>query len=58
MSQAVLSPNLTKEFQWKVSQIADKKFLMHDATRWLFIWMVSTASVQLHWRILFTRGYY
>ena len=26
MSQAVLSPNLTKEVQWEVSQIADKRF--------------------------------
>ena len=26
MSQAVLSPNLTKEVQWEVPQIADKKF--------------------------------
>ena len=25
MSQAVLSPNLTKKFQWEVSQIADKE---------------------------------
>ena len=25
MSQAVLRPNLTKKFQWEVSQIADKK---------------------------------
>ena len=25
MSQAVLSPNLTKEVQWEVSQIADKR---------------------------------
>ena len=27
MSQGVLSPNLTKKFQWEVSQIAEKKFL-------------------------------
>ena len=26
MSQALLSPNLTKEVQWEVSQIADKRF--------------------------------
>ena len=26
MSQAVLSPDLTKEVQWEVSQIADKRF--------------------------------
>ena len=26
MSQAVLSPNLTKEVQWEVSQISDKRF--------------------------------
>ena len=26
MSQAVLSPNLTKEVQWEVSQTAEKKF--------------------------------
>ena len=26
MSQAVLSPNLTKKFQWEVSQIADNRF--------------------------------
>ena len=26
MSQAVLSSNLTKEVQWEVSQIADKRF--------------------------------
>ena len=26
MSQAVLSPNLTKEVQWEVSQIADERF--------------------------------
>ena len=26
MSQAVLSPNLTKEVQWGVSQIADERF--------------------------------
>ena len=25
MSQAVFSPNLTKEVQWEVSQIADKR---------------------------------
>ena len=25
MSEAVLSPNLTKKFQWEVSQIAEKK---------------------------------
>ena len=25
MSQAVLRPNLTKKFQWEVSQIADKE---------------------------------
>ena len=25
MSQAVFSPNLTKKFQWEVSQIAKKK---------------------------------
>ena len=25
MSQAVLSPNLTKEVQWEVSQIADER---------------------------------
>ena len=28
MSQAVLSPNLTKEVQWEVSQIANKRFLL------------------------------
>ena len=27
MSSGVLSPNLTKKFQWEVSQIAEKKFL-------------------------------
>ena len=26
MCQAVLSPNLTKKFQWEVSQIADNRF--------------------------------
>ena len=26
MSQAVLRPNLTKKFQWKVSQIDEKRF--------------------------------
>ena len=26
MSQAILSPNLTKEVQWEVPQIADKRF--------------------------------
>ena len=26
MYQAVLRPNLTKKFQWEVSQIADKRF--------------------------------
>ena len=26
MSQAVLRPNLTKKFQWEVSQIAGKRF--------------------------------
>ena len=26
MCQAVLSPNLTKIFQWEVSQIADNRF--------------------------------
>ena len=26
MSQAVLSPNLTKKFQWEVSQIANNRF--------------------------------
>ena len=26
MCQAVLSPNLTKKFQWEVSQIANKRF--------------------------------
>ena len=26
MAQAVLSPNLTKEVQWEVSQIADKRY--------------------------------
>ena len=26
MSQAVLSPKLTKEIQWEVAQIADKRF--------------------------------
>ena len=26
MCQAVLSPNLTKTFQWEVSQIADNRF--------------------------------
>ena len=26
MCQAVLSPNLTKKFQWKVSQIANNRF--------------------------------
>ena len=26
MCQAILSPNLTKKFQWKVSQIADNRF--------------------------------
>ena len=33
MCQAVLSPNLTKKFQWEVSQIADK-IPTHDAIRW------------------------
>ena len=26
MSQAVLSPNLTKEVQWEVAQIANERF--------------------------------
>ena len=26
MCQAVLSPNLTRKFQWEVSQIADNRF--------------------------------
>ena len=34
MSQAVLSPNLTKKFQWEVSQIADKELLTRYPIRW------------------------
>ena len=33
MSQAVLSPNLTKKFQWEVSQIANKE-RTRSAIRW------------------------
>ena len=34
MSQAVLSPNLTKKFQWEVSQIADKERSLAPLYRW------------------------
>ena len=34
MSQAVLRPNLTKKFQWEVSQIADKERSLRSAIRW------------------------
>ena len=34
MSQAVLSPNLTKKFQWEVSQIADKERSLTVLYRW------------------------
>ena len=34
MSQAVLSPNLTKKFQWEVSQIANKEHSLAPLYRW------------------------
>ena len=34
MSQAVLRPNLTKKFQWEVSQIADKERSLTPLYRW------------------------
>ena len=34
MSQAVLSANLTKKFQWEVSQIADKERSLAPLYRW------------------------
>ena len=34
MSQAVLRPNLTKKFQWEVSQIADKERSLAPLYRW------------------------
>ena len=34
MSQAVLSPNLTKKFQWEVSQIAEKEIADRYPIRW------------------------
>ena len=34
MSQAVLRPNLTKKFQWEVSQIADKECSLAPLYRW------------------------
>ena len=34
MSQAVLRPNLTKKFQWEVSQIADKERSLAALYRW------------------------
>ena len=34
MSQAVLRPNLTKKFQWEVSQIANKERSCAPAIRW------------------------
>ena len=34
MSQAVLSPNLTKKFQWEVSQIANKERSLAPLYRW------------------------
>ena len=34
MSQAVLSPNLTKKFQWEVSQIVDKERSCAPLYRW------------------------
>ena len=40
MCQAVLSPNLTKKFQWKVSQIADNRFT--------FVMLLGGLSVNLN----------
>ena len=34
MSQAVLRPNLTKKFQWEVSQIGDKERSLAPLYRW------------------------
>ena len=49
MSQAVLSPNLTKKFQWEVSQIADKERSLAPLYRWFKCKLKPPKNLDLHY---------